>query len=83
MKLLAVYDNGGETFDRYTAVYDSIESHRDGVPMYLCLGMSEHPSHPQGFGQHGSCMLGDHLGKKINFHNLPKECRQAVMSDIF
>ena len=79
MKLqLHIYDNQGETFDRYTAVYlASVEY--DGS--YACLGMSENPTHPQGFGQHGSADDGDHLGSRISIMQLPRPCRELVMSD--
>ena len=39
---VVLLDNGEETFDRYTAIYD-------GNPLDA-RGMSENPSHPQGFG---------------------------------
>jgi hypothetical protein len=73
------YDNGGKTFDRYTVVFTR------GKRVYL--GMSAHPSHPQGFGQHGEWSKGEssidwptygHLGKKIAFEQLPEECQKCV-----
>ena len=70
---LHIYDNQGATFDRYTAV------ERDGS--YACLGMSENPTHPQGFGQHGYADDGDHLGMRISIMQLPRSCRELVMSD--
>jgi hypothetical protein len=42
MKKIKVFDNGGETFDRFTIV--NLE---DGE----VYGASENPFHPQGFGQ--------------------------------
>ena len=79
MKLqLHIYDNQGATFDRYTAVYlASVEY--DGS--YACLGMSDNPTQPQGFGQHGSADDGDHLGSRISIMQLPRSCRELVMSD--
>jgi hypothetical protein len=41
--LFRIVDNGGATFDRYTAIYC------DGS----FIGMSRNPFHPQGFGQSG------------------------------
>ena len=79
MKLqLHIYDNQGATFDRYTAVYLAAVE-RDGS--YACLGMSENPTHPQGFGQHGSADDGDLLGSRISIMQLPRSCRELVMSD--
>lgn len=78
------YDNGGKTFDRFTVVYmdepTSCTNHRFGL--YAARGMSENPYHPQGFGQYGEARIGKHLGKRISFKALPKECRQAVLQDI-
>ena len=78
-KYIRCYDNGGATFDRYTVVFTR------GKRCYL--GMSENPFHPQGFGQHGEWRKGEnsidypiysHLGKKIKFVDLPKDCQKAV-----
>ena len=91
MKILEIRDNGGKTFDRYTVVYEDIEpgfvGHQpDGTiapnKILSCLGMSERPFHPQGFGQHSSCQDGKHLGKKIRFEDLPADCQKAVLQDI-
>jgi hypothetical protein len=48
MTPIAILDNGGETFDRYTFLFDNFE---DGNFPYW--GSSENPTHPQGFGQFG------------------------------
>lgn len=81
--VLAVYDSGVRTIDRYTVLYGapfwSPEMGRN-VPYFA---MSEYPRHPQGFGQHGE-MPSDNrkaLGKKIPFLALPKTCRDAVFAD--
>ena len=75
---LHIYDNQGATFDRYTAVYlASVEY--DGS--YACLGMSDNPTQPQGFGQHSSADDGNHLGMRISIMQLPLTCRRLVMSD--
>jgi len=81
---IRVYDNGGESFDRYTVVFTGNYKGRQGCDY---LGMSAHPFHPQGFGQHGwSEMRIDHpsykhLGKNIRFTDLPKDCQRAVIDD--
>ena len=79
MKNLNVYDNGGKTLDRYTAVFLKSKYKVQGQWWYDCLGMSTDPFN--GFGQHGQCQLGRHLGKKIDFNELPKLCKQAVLHD--
>ena len=78
MKNIRIYDNGGKTFDRFTAVYMA-HPERDGS--FLARGMSEHPFHPQGLGQFCSAMPGRHLGKRITFEQLPKDCRALIASE--
>ena len=68
-----IYDNGGKTFDRFTAVYLDQPEHQPRT--FACVGMSERPFHPQGFGQHSTAMLGRHLGKIITRDSLPQDCR--------
>ena len=82
MKVIGIYDNGGETFDRYTVVYDVYETNIPSEEMLLCLGMSENPFHPQGFCQHSSCQDGAHLGKSIELTDLPADCQKAVEQDL-
>lgn len=49
-----VYDNEGETIDRYTVIYARQSDKAPGIAtQYPYVGMSERPTHPQGFGQHG------------------------------
>lgn len=98
------YDNGGKTFDRYTVVftgnYRNIPGRRCrakyGPLDFQNVGMSEHPFHPQGFGQHGESerqidvnkdgfapAIGrsNHLGKRILFVELPADCQKLVLRD--
>ena len=72
--VLRCYDNGGKTFDRYTVVpprWAKEERERDAD--FNSFGASEHPFHPQGFGQHGSAMAGPHLGKRVKWTDLPPD----------
>lgn len=54
---------------------------------YLYLGMSGAPTHPQGIGQHGECdhridrPTWSHLGRKIGFLGLPRDCQAVVWRD--
>jgi len=73
----AIYDNGGETLDRYTVVLNSHDMNSD--PQFNdALGLSDNPTHPQGFSQFTSAMDGDHLGKRIRFDQLPMNIRQHI-----
>ena len=86
------YDNEGATFDRYTVAFT--KKRLGGVFVYV--GMSEDPFHPQGYGQHGESYtvidtnkhgyapaIGrkNHLGRRIRFEDLPEDCRNLVVSD--
>ena len=87
-----IYDNGGSekeggTFDRYTVVFTGNYPIKNRG-WYDYLGLSEHPFHPQGFGQSGAAEFQpvdrpnySHLGKKIKFENLPEDCKKAVIQD--
>ena len=75
LKIIGVFDNEGQSFDCYTVVFDDIA---DGEGHYTSFGMSGDPAHPQGVGMHSACKLGDHLGKRIAFSNLPAECQRVI-----
>lgn len=78
-----IYDNGGETFDRYTIVNPTPWNCR-GQSVYIYAGSSENPFHPQGFGQHGETVGhrvdkpgSQHLGRKVKDHSkLPDAVRR-------
>lgn len=48
--VLAIYDNGGKSFDRFTVFYKPVEPLKDLRGWIGYRGMSERPSSPQGFG---------------------------------
>ena len=88
-QVVRVYDNGGESFDRYTVYFMDRAAHgftpeyirKTGRDFYPLLGMSGDPFWPQGFCQHSDGKLGKHNGKRIAFASLPLDCQQAVMQD--
>ena len=71
-----VYDNLGESADRYTVVFGK---HLGVYPYYA---MSAQPRHPWGICQYGELKQspGDYLGKKISFASLPEDCRKFIES---
>jgi len=83
-----VYDNGGVekggSIDRYTVVFTGNYSGRKGCDY---LAMNEAPFSPQGFCQHGWSQDAidrptyGHLGKKIGFSDLPRDCQVAALAD--
>ena len=85
-RYIRCYDNGGETWDRYTVVFTGRYRQKTNGEFWY-VGMSSNPFHPQGFGQHGGSPTQidwptyGHLGKKIKFENLPENCQKLVKSD--
>ena len=77
---LRIYDAGSKSVDRYTVVFMDLPERAPGT--FQCLGMSDKPFHPQGFGQHSAAMPGRHLGKRINLADLPPDCQRAVERDL-
>ena len=75
------YDDGGKSVDRYTVVYMDWPENKPGR-FYSCVGMSDAPFHPQGVGQHSIATVGRHLGKRIQFEDLPEDCRELVRRDL-
>ena len=76
LQTVRIYDNGGKTLDRYTVVYMDLPENR----LFMALSMSEHPF--QEIGQHTQAMPGRHLGKRIQFWQLPKDCQKLVKQDL-
>lgn len=78
-KILSIHDNMGKTWDRYTIVIDA-QWNRDNKKLLSCIGSNENPFyHTGGFWQHSSCMRGRHLGKRIQFENLPFDVQKALV----
>jgi len=76
--LLEIRDNGGKTFDRFTAVY---LDRPDGRGLYDARAMSENPFHPQGFGQYTAAMPGRHLGRQVRPGRLPRDVIRCIAAD--
>jgi hypothetical protein len=75
MTKLHIYDNGGETLDRYTIVYGD----KDERGFFECIGASQTGA---GVYLHSDCTKGRHLGKKITFNDLDKDL-QRMLADEF
>lgn len=75
--VLRCYDNGGKTFDRYTIIPPRwAKDYKNGWE-WLGIGASEHPFHPQWFGQHSHDIVpGSHLGRRICWSDLPQDVQQ-------
>lgn len=87
-KNIRFYDKGGKTADRYTAVFlDRLErvtyiSFGKAQKLYEALGFDSDPFHPLGFGQHCTAAVGRHLGKRIDFSELPENAQKFVIQNI-
>jgi len=93
-KYVRVYDNGGDSFDRYTVVFTGRYRKKNDEFGYRV--MSENPFDAHGIGIWDSSpnqidvnkwgfapAMGrkNHLGKRILFATLPDQCRRLVISD--
>jgi hypothetical protein len=80
-----IYDNGGESADRFTVVFTGRYASRERQCDYI--GMGAGPFHPQGVCQHGQAdrvidyPSYGHLGKKISFHELNEDCQIVALRD--
>ena len=69
MRIKAIHDNKGKTFDRYTVIME------DGS----ALGLSHNPDSPVGFSQWcGAVAEGVDLGKNISFEDLPESIQRHI-----
>lgn len=79
-----IWDNQGETLDRYTIAFKGYYVERHGM-IYPYLASGENPFHPQGFGQHGESrqfLTGKYLGKRVAFETLPVDVQKFIMQSI-
>lgn len=79
-RYIRVYDNGGETLDRYTVVFTN--KRVNGRFMYL--GMSDNPYSPNGAGFRGECespRMGANVGREVSFQDLPASCKRLVLNE--
>lgn len=68
--MIEIYDNGGETFDRYTVIIDG--------DVY---GMSDNPLSPQGFNQFSGKLHELPLarqGERLTIESLPEAVQTAI-----
>ncbi len=66
--MLKIYDNGGKSFDRYTLILG------DGEALFMSINPLSH----NGVCMHGEVEEGQHLGKQVNFENLPEAVQKAI-----
>lgn len=73
-KVFRVFDNDGETVDRYTVFLAN-------DPDMGSLGLSDEPDHPQGFSQWGDFDIDqvEHMNTEISFADLPDNVQDHVV----
>jgi hypothetical protein len=87
--VLAIYDNGGKTFDRYTVFYREPITGDAYHNMWLGYrGMSEHPFDPQGFGIYSEMQAHEVAQYRYRashdackWSDLPDDVKRAVRMD--
>jgi len=80
--VLAVYDYGDKTVDRYTVLFGGSLWEPSMGRNVQFLGMSGSPTHPQGFSQWGEMPAWNRkaLGRHIKWNDLPENIKQHVIS---
>ena len=79
MKNISIYDNGGESYDRITVIFnDRKRVTKDGI-LYECIAASENGS---GFYLHSEAMKSKHLGKKIDFSKLSLPLQNKLLIEL-
>lgn len=80
---IRIYDNGGETADRFTIVNTRPFVVR-GVRYYHYAGSSEDPYHPQGVGQSGESRLHPYTKQRgettPRWEDLPPNVRKFALA---
>ena len=83
-KVCRIYDAGSGVCDRYTIAFKGYRAEGYGM-VYTYLASSDHPFHPQGFGQYGESeffLAGKHLGKRVDFEALPVDVKKFILQSI-
>lgn len=88
--VLAIYDDGERTVDRFTVFYTKPITGTTYADMWIGYrGMSEHPTHPQGVGMFGEMeayKVADYRYRNRNracrWSALPEEVRDVVVRDL-
>ena len=86
--VLAIYDNGGDSFDRYTVFYKEVTRDDRGHPWIGYRAMSEHPASPQGFGIYGEMQAHEMSAYRRRVYresaawsSLPDDVKRTVRAD--
>ena len=83
-RYVRIWDNGGRTADRYTAVFT--RAHCFGMQGYVVgRRMSENPYHPQGVGMWFEYRIwewgGRGLGRRMRYEDCPLMVQRSIAED--
>jgi hypothetical protein len=81
-EIKSIWDNKGDTIDRYTIVFKRGEFFPTTEEFLPSLSLSDDPESPQGVSASGNAIEGKHLGKKIKWEQLPINIRQHILRRI-
>lgn len=74
--VLRVYDNNGRSFDQFTIIPPRwAKEYVNRDRSFSAIGSSQDPFHPMGFGMHVDATPGPHLGKRIQWNDLPEKVK--------
>ena len=77
LKVIAIYDNGGKSLDRYTIVTNDIVAQHPFTKKYTYSALSASEA-GAGVFMWVLCERGKHLGKKINLSDLSKDLQDRI-----
>lgn len=83
--VLDVFDNKGKTADRYTVLFGGtlLDPQLLKERKVHFLGMSEHPTHPQGVSMWGECPASWRPSRqRIRWADLPESIRKHVIERV-
>lgn len=87
MRILAIYDNGGRTIDRYSIVTnyqpvrEQMAENGDKQPLVDMLCVDDDGGHT--YSQWGYGIEGPHLGKKVSFESLNEATQEHIVYRLF
>ena len=75
MKISSIWDNKGESYDRYTVIFENIDRE---LELNHCLSVSSDPDSIQGYSNFSYGLAGDHLGERVTFEALPEDIQKHI-----
>lgn len=86
--VLALYDNGGVSADRYTVIYRGVITAPDGSKWLGLRAMNSQPQHPQGIGLYAEYRVHEITAFRersrrhaIRWTYLPQAVRDCITAD--